>query len=109
RSPWVPVYLVQFEDLRFAYAWRGSDRKPLSAGVELDRHLNVTAEVFGVRRQPVVPNKSEIRGNSGRLKFRAVGWTPGAFPVFCCGPSSPALGLTPSRERATIISLGLAR
>jgi len=51
-------YMVEFEDLRFANAWRGSGRKPLSAAVELDRNLKVTAEVFGLRRQKIPPEDS---------------------------------------------------
>ncbi|HXY49667.1 MAG TPA: metal-dependent hydrolase [Terriglobales bacterium] len=54
-------YMVEFEDLRFANAWRGSGRRPLSAAVELDRNLKVTAEVFGLRRRKVPPEES--RGN----------------------------------------------
>jgi inner membrane protein len=41
-------YIVRFEDLRFAYPG-GSRRTPLSASVELDRHLNVISESFGLR------------------------------------------------------------
>ena len=69
-------YLVQFEDLRFAYAWRGSDRKPLSAGVELDHDLNVTAQMFGVRRQPVAREKRKTQGNSPQTpRFSSI-WLP---------------------------------
>jgi inner membrane protein len=47
-----PGYVVRFNDLRFEGMGFGK-RKPLSAGVELDGKLNVTAEVFGSRRHPV--------------------------------------------------------
>lgn len=54
-------YLVEFEDLRFWYSghvlpWlrrsNGRGAKPLSAGVELNRSLQVVSDVFGKQRVP---------------------------------------------------------
>ena len=45
-------YLVHFQDLRYAYAWKGTRRAPLAAAVQLDEHLRVIAQIFGQRRQP---------------------------------------------------------
>jgi inner membrane protein len=102
-------YLVQFEDLRYAYAWRGSARKPLSAGVELDRNLNVTAEMFGVRRQPVVPEKSRNAAKAADPDHTGTASTHMPLSDTGAATTYPKLGLTPSRQRATIISLGLVR
>src|SRR5262249_26570211 len=102
-------YLVQFEDLRFAYAWRGSGRKPLSAGVELDRNLNVTAEMFGVRRQPVVPEKSRNAAKTADPDPMGTTSTHMVLSDTRGATSYPSLGLTPSRQRVTIRNLGLAR
>jgi inner membrane protein len=44
-----PGYIVRFRDLRYDYPGR-MGRSPLGAGVELDRNLNVVAEIFGMRR-----------------------------------------------------------
>jgi inner membrane protein len=45
-------YLVQFFDLRFDAVVRVGGRRPLSAGVVLDRNLNVVSEFMGVVAQP---------------------------------------------------------
>jgi len=45
-------YLVRFQDLRYAYAWKGTRRVPLAAAVQLDEHLRVIAQIFGQRKQP---------------------------------------------------------
>lgn len=45
-------YRVRFRDLRYEDPDRERPR-PLTAAVELDRNLNVVAETFGWRRQPV--------------------------------------------------------
>ncbi len=43
-------YIVRFRDLRYDYPGR-MGRSPLGAGVELDRNLNLVAEMFGFRRR----------------------------------------------------------
>jgi inner membrane protein len=50
-------YIVEFEDLRFAYAgnvltWLRRNGKALGAAVELNRSLQVVAEIFGKQRVP---------------------------------------------------------
>ena len=49
-------YHVHFRDLRYGDPARESPR-PLTAAVELDRNLNVVAQTFGWRREPVKPAK----------------------------------------------------
>jgi len=44
--------VVRFEDLRFSGTWRRTNSKPLSAGVVVDRDLNVVREFFGQVPQP---------------------------------------------------------
>jgi inner membrane protein len=48
-------YLVRFQDLRFANPWRQSGRTPLGAAVELNDRLRVVAEIFGLRKERVMP------------------------------------------------------
>jgi inner membrane protein len=45
-------YIVHFYDLRFDGGVRVGGRRPLSAGVVLDRELNVVSEFMGVSAQP---------------------------------------------------------
>jgi hypothetical protein len=45
-------YRVRLRDLRYEDPERAGPR-PLTAAVELDRNLNIVAESFGWRRQPV--------------------------------------------------------
>jgi len=45
-------YIVHFSDLRFYQPFRSAGRKPLSAGVVLDRNGKVTAEFMGAIAQP---------------------------------------------------------
>lgn len=45
-------YVVHFHDLRFDQPLRVGGRRPLSAGVVLDRNLNVKAEFMGAVAQP---------------------------------------------------------
>ena len=51
-------YRVRFRDLRYEDPDRGRPR-PLAAAVDLDRNLNVVAESFGWRRQPVRREESK--------------------------------------------------
>jgi inner membrane protein len=46
-------YVVHFQDLRFTQAHDESGRRPLAAGVDLDRNLHVSNEFLGVNPQPV--------------------------------------------------------
>jgi len=45
-------YVVRFEDLRFQAPLTEGGRKPLTAGVELDRNLKVVDQFFGQNPQP---------------------------------------------------------
>jgi inner membrane protein len=45
-------YLVRFEDLRFGQPLPASGRKPLTAGVELDRDLKIVNQFFGDNPPP---------------------------------------------------------
>jgi inner membrane protein len=56
-------YLVRFRDLRYDYPGR-MGRSPLGAGVELDRNLNVVAEMFGVRRRVLSSRATGAGGSS---------------------------------------------
>jgi inner membrane protein len=47
-----PGYIVHFSDLRFYQPFRSAGRKPLGAGVVLDRNGKVIAEFMGTVAQP---------------------------------------------------------